>query len=152
MDKKNKYDKVLGIIETTLSGDLELSFEARMSLISAILHMVFGHWTFCGFYVMRRNPDMLEIGPYQGNILPCTHIPIGLGVCGTSVKEKKTIIVDDVREWANYISCDSDTISEIVVPIIHKEEVKAVLDIDSPFLSDFDEIDKFELERISSII
>ena len=34
----------------------------------------------------------------------------------------------------------------------HKKEVKAVLDIDSPFLSDFDEIDKFELERISSII
>ena len=151
MDKKNKYDKVSRKIETAFSGDLALSFEAKMSLISAVLHMEFGHWIFCGFYVMR-GPNILEIGPYQGNILACTHIPIGLGVCGTSAKEKRTIVVDDVRTYTNYISCDSDTISEIVVPIIHKKEVKAVLDIDSPLLSDFDEIDKLSLERISSII
>ena len=151
MNKKNKYDKVSRKIETAFSSDLALSFESKMSLISAVLHMEFGHWIFCGFYVMR-GPSILEIGPYQGNILACTHIPIGLGVCGTSAKEKKTIVVDDVRTYTNYISCDSDTISEIVVPIIHNKEVKAVLDIDSPLLSDFDEIDKISLERISSII
>ena len=50
--------------------------------------MEFNHWTFCGFYIIK-NPDLLEIGPYQGNLLPCTHISIGKGVCGTSLKEKK---------------------------------------------------------------
>ena len=89
---------------------------------------------------------------YQGNLLPCTHIRIGRGVCGTSLKEKKTIIVNDVREYDNYISCDSETLSEIVIPIFRGDDIIAVLDIDSPIIKDFDQIDKTYLEKLSSMI
>ena len=63
-----------------------------------------------------------------------------------------TIIVDDVSKFQNYISCDSNTKSEIVIPIYDKEELIAVLDIDSPNLRDFNKIDKEYLERISILI
>tara|TARA_Y100000768_G_scaffold87078_1_gene62388 strand:+ start:188 stop:643 length:456 start_codon:yes stop_codon:yes gene_type:complete len=151
MKKIDKYEKALVNFDLIFSGELELSVQAKMSLIAALLHMEFSHWTFCGFYVIKSS-KMLEIGPYQGNILPCTHILVGNGVCGTSVKKKKTIIVDDVREHDNYISCDSNTLSEIVVPIYMKNKIVAVLDIDSPIIGDFDRIDKNYLEKISSFL
>ena len=41
------------------------------------------------------------------------------------------LIVSDVLKYPNYISCDSKTASEIVVPIFQKKKLVAVLDIDS---------------------
>lgn len=151
MKKIDRYEKVLTEFDSIIFGKLELSAQAKMSLLSALLYMEFSHWTFCGFYRIK-NPDLLEIGPYQGNLLPCTHINIGRGVCGTSLKEKKTIIVNDVREYDNYISCDSETLSEIVIPIFRGDDIIAVLDIDSPIIKDFDQIDKTYLEKLSSMI
>jgi len=151
MKKLDRYEKILIEFDSIIFGKLELSTQAKMSLLSALLYMEFGHWTFCGFYAIKT-PDLLEIGPYQGSILPCTHIGIGRGVCGTSLKEKKTIIVNDVRKYDNYISCDSETLSEIVIPIFIDDNIVAVLDIDSPIINDFDQIDKTYLEKLSSMI
>ena len=151
MKKIDRYEKILMEFDSIIFGKLELSTQAKMSLLSALLYMEFGHWTFCGFYTIK-NPDLLEIGPYRGNLLPCTHISIGRGVCGASLKEKKTIIVNDVREHDNYISCDSETLSEIVIPIFTDDNIVAVLDIDSPIVNDFDQIDKTYLEKIPSMV
>ena len=65
--------------------------------------------------------------------------------------KKQTIIVNNVLEYANYISCDSNTKSEIVVPIFNKKKLMAVLDIDSNKRNDFDKIDKENLEKISTL-
>ncbi len=151
MKKVDRYEKILMEFDSIILGKLELSAQAKMSLLSALLFMEFSHWTFCGFYVIK-NPNLLEIGPYQGNLLPCTHISIGRGVCGTCLKDKKTIIINDVRRHDNYISCDSKTLSEIVIPIFIDDYIIAVLDIDSSRINDFDQIDKTYLEKLSSMI
>ena len=151
MKKVDRYEKILMEFDSIILGKLELSAQAKMSLLSALLFMEFSHWTFCGFYVIK-NPNLLEIGPYQGNLLPCTHISIGRGVCGTCLKDKKTIIINDVRRHDNYISCDSETLSEIVIPIFIDDYIIAVLDIDSSRINDFDQIDKTYLEKLSSMI
>ena len=57
-----------------------------------------------------------------------------------------------MREYDNYISCDSETLSEIVIPIFGDDDIIAVLDIDSPKIKDFDQIDKTYLEKLSSMI
>ena len=121
-----------------------------MSLSASVLACQFNNWIFCGFYVGYNQKD-LEIGPYQGKILPCTNIKYGAGVCGTSVLKKQTIIVNNVLEYENYISCDSDTKSEIVVPIFDRKKLMAVLDIDSNRRNDFNKIDKENLEKISTL-
>ena len=150
MKKGVKYQKVIKIIESTLISEPPLSFQGKMSLMASILHSEFDHWTFCGFYVMVE-PDLLEIGPYQGKIIPCTHINFGMGVCGTVAVNKETLIVKDVLKYPNYISCDSETVSEIVVPIFQNKKLVAVLDIDSKKIDDFNEIDKLYLENISKL-
>ena len=57
-----------------------------------------------------------------------------------------------MQECDNYISCDSETKSEIVIPVFEKEKLKAVLDIDSIIENDFKNIDRINLEKICSLI
>ena len=148
--KKNKYKKTYNTLKSLFNSNPPLSFQAKMSLSASVLAYQFENWIFCGFYV-SCNKRNLEIGPYQGKIIPCTNIKYGAGVCGTSILKQQTIIVNNVHDYENYISCDSDTKSEIVIPIFNKKRVIAVLDIDSNKRDDFNEIDKENLEKISTL-
>jgi GAF domain-containing protein len=102
-----------------------------------------------GFYLMKG--DLLILGPFQGKPV-CVSIPLGKGVCGTSMKEKKSLIVDNTHVFPGHITCDSDSRSEIVIPLFKNEKSIGVLDIDSPLLGRFDDNDKSNLEKIASIL
>jgi GAF domain-containing protein len=115
-----------------------------MANVAAALHEAFGFW-WTGFY--RVEGQQLVLGPYQGPIA-CTRIPYGKGVCGTAWQRAETVIVPNVHEFAGHIACSSASNSEIVVPVLHDEQVVAVLDIDSKDFNTFDEIDKKYLEKI----
>jgi len=102
-----------------------------------------------GFYLWKG--DELVLGPFQG--LPaCVRIPYGKGVCGTAVKEKKTQLVPNVHEFPGHIACDARSRSEIVIPMIKDDNIIGVLDIDSPKLERFDEVDQKYLERFVDIL
>jgi GAF domain-containing protein len=118
---------------------------ANLANCSAALKTVFNFW-WVGYYSVKNN--QLIIGPFQGPIA-CTNINFGKGVCGTSWKNKETIIVPNVNEFPGHIACSSASLSEIVVPIVLNNEVLAVLDVDSEYLNHFDEIDKKHLEDLA---
>ena len=122
----------------------EPNFIPVMSNASALIYENFEDLNWAGFYIMNKGSLML--GPFQGKVA-CIRIPVGKGVCGTAVSENATQLVKDVHQFPGHIACDSASNSEIVVPIHAGDKVVAVLDIDSPSLSRFDEEDKegFEL-------
>ena len=151
MGKIKIYNKVIKTLRSVFDTKLSLSFQAKMSISSAVIYSEFSNLIFCGFYILDSRGH-LEIGPYQGNVLACTTIKIGKGVCGTVAKNEKTIIVDDVRKYDNYITCDPETRSEIVVPVFENGKLKAVIDIDSAKIGYFDQIDFRYLNKISKII
>lgn len=128
--------------------DPSIPLISNLSNVSSILNKL-DDINWCGFYLVKDN--YLYLGPFQGDIA-CTIIPVGKGVCGTSFKEKRSIVVDDVNKFAGHIACSSLSKSEIVVPIIKDGEVKAVIDIDSPSFNRFTISDKEMLEEISNII
>ena len=64
----------------------------------------------------------------------------------------KTIVVPDVHAFPGHIACDSESNSEIVVPIIIKDKIVGVLDIDSPVFNRFDDTDKEGLEEVVRIL
>ena len=128
--------------------DPSLPLVSNLANVSAILFRQ-ENINWAGFYLVKENT--LYLGPFQGDIA-CTIIPIGKGVCGTSFKEKKTIIVDDVSKFDGHIACSSLSRSEIVTPIIKDDKVVAVIDIDSPILNRFDLEDKKVLEAIAVIL
>jgi GAF domain-containing protein len=102
-----------------------------------------------GFYIVKDNE--LVLGPFQGPIA-CTRISFGKGVCGTSWKERKTIIVPDVEKFSGHIACSSASKSEIVLPAFKQGKVALVLDVDSDQLNDFNESDQAALEKLMRII
>ena len=122
---------------------------ANLANISAFLNQILGKINWVGFYLMENGE--LVLGPFQGKVA-CVHIPVGKGVCGTAVKERKTQLVKNVHEFPGHIACDGASNSEIVVPIFKDNEVIGVLDIDSPIFERFDETDQNFLENIVKIV
>ena len=97
-------------------------------------------YTWVGIYLVEG--DDLVLGPFLGKPSPHTHIPLGRGICGAAAAEKQTIIVDDVNSDPRYLACSIETKSEIVVPIMHGDEVLGELDIDSDRAGAFGAEDK----------
>ena len=123
---------------------------ANLSNASALLWLLLENINWAGFYLHKN--DELVLGPFQGKPA-CTHIALGKGVCGTAAVELKTQLVKNVHDFPGHIACDSASNSEIVIPILTDDRLIGVLDIDSPILQRFDEIDKIHLEKfVSSIV
>ncbi len=77
--------------------------------------------------------------------------PIGMhGACGQAFKEEKAIVVHDVAELGeNYIACDPDDRSEVVVPLFDERgKCWAVLDADSHEVGSFSEDDAAGLTAV----
>lgn len=122
---------------------------SNMANISSALYNEMDDINWAGFYLLEG--EKLILGPFCGRPA-CITIPVGKGVCGTSVKEKKTILVKDVERFKGHIACDSASRSEIVIPIFDGENIWGVLDIDSPIVGRFGEDDRAGLEKIVSEI
>jgi len=140
--KEEKYRHLSAQIDALLDGESDLI--ANLANISAALKQTFGFF-WVGFYLVKD--EVLVLGPFQGPIA-CTRIAYGRGVCGTAWKEQKMLIVPDVELFSGHIACNSESKSEIVVPLLSGGIVTGVLDIDSNRLNDFDETDARFLEEI----
>lgn len=126
----------------------EMPLISNLSNVSALLNKL-ENINWCGFYL--ANKDYLYLGPFQGEVA-CIRIAIGKGVCGKAFLKKETLVVDNVNEFPGHIACSALSKSEIVVPIILNDEVKAVIDIDSPIYNRFSEKDKIFLEQVANIL
>lgn len=145
--KDEIYSELLPQIKSLIEDESDLI--ANLANVTSALKQAFPSFSWVGFYLIKGGE--LVLGPFQGK-LACTRIKIGSGVCGTAVLKKETIIVPDVEKFPGHIYCDPDSRSEIVVPIIKDGEVLGVLDIDSYELDNFDETDKFYLEKLVEIL
>ena len=92
------------------------------------------------------------LGPFQGPPA-CVKLQLGKGVCATCVAKKQIILVPNVHEFPGHVACDERSNSEIVVPIYNRAgSLRAVLDVDSERLNDFDEADAEGLEKITKLL
>jgi len=118
--------------------------------VVAMLKQTMPDWTWVGIYLLTD--DQLVLGPFAGKPTEHTRIQVGTGVCGTAVKEKSNIIVDDVRKRDNYLACTIETRSELVVLIRHHGEIVGQFDIDSDKEANFSADDEHLLEEIAPLI
>jgi GAF domain-containing protein len=120
---------------------------ANSANLTALLFQTLPQINWVGFYFLRG--DDLVLGPFQGKVA-CVRIAIGRGVCGTSAQRRETVIVPDVHAFPGHIACDSASRSEIVVPLLHQDQLLGVLDLDSPELARFDSDDAAGLTLLVS--
>ena len=146
-DKQECYKLIQAQLRSLLENESHVI--PNLANASALLNLALKGINWVGFYLIRKGE--LLLGPFQGKPA-CIHIPIGKGVCGTAVSEGKTQLVPDVHAFPGHIACDSESNSEIVVPIFVDKAIIGVLDIDSPLFNRFDELDRVGLEELACIL
>jgi phosphoserine phosphatase RsbU/P len=57
-------------------------------------------------------------------------IPLGQGIVGAAAAEKTAVLVPDVRKDPRYVMANPETKSELAVPLIYKDKVIGVLDLE----------------------
>ena len=149
MSAVNKENYQLLLAQAKALTDGESDWIANVANISALLFNEMNDVNFAGVY--RFENGELILGPFQGKPA-CIHIPLEKGVCGKAARTKESVIIKNVHEFSGHIACDSDTNSEIVVPIFKENgDLWGVFDFDSTKLSNFDELDREYLEKIANI-
>jgi GAF domain-containing protein len=145
--KSETYRQLLAELTGLFSG--ERDGIANLSNMSALIYSSLPMLNWAGFYLLREGG--LVLGPFQGRVA-CVRIALGQGVCGTAAQRRETTIVPDVHAFPGHIACDSASRSEIVIPMIRKDRVLGVLDLDSPQLARFDQEDASHLNEAVALL
>jgi L-methionine (R)-S-oxide reductase len=144
--KTDRYESLLPQLQALVTGESNVVANLA-NLMAALKQSMDFFWV--GVYFVEN--DSLVLGPFQGPVA-CTRIGFGKGVCGSSWKEQKVLIVEDVDAFPGHIACSSLSKSEIVLPAFKNNKVWLVLDVDSEKLAAFDETDQKYLGEVIKII
>ena len=103
-------------------------------------------------YMYLLKGDELDLEAFAGRPTDHTRIPVGMGVCGTAVAERRDLNIPDVREITNYISCSIYTRSELVVLIRRGPLILGQIDVDSDAIDPFTEAEEAEIKKIADAL
>ena len=125
------------------------NFIGSLANISALLMASVPNINWVGFYLY--DGKSLVLGPFQGRPA-CTKIAVGKGVCGSAALQKSTLRVADVDQFPGHIVCDSQSRSELVVPLLRDQKLYGVLDVDSPQKERFTIQDEIFFEKTVELL
>jgi len=146
ISREEIYKEIIPQIKALIADESDII--ANLANVTASLKEALGFF-WIGFYFVKG--EELVLGPFQGPVA-CTRIKKGKGVCGAAWMNKETILVPDVNQFPGHISCNSQSKSEIVLPVFKNHEVYAILDVDSNQLEDFSGIDEKYLNEIIKMV
>ena len=146
-EKRAVYGELADQLSGLIAGEPDLV--ANTANMAALLYHALPEVNWAGFYFAREGE--LVLGPFQGKPA-CVRIAWGKGVCGTAAARGAATLVPDVDAFPGHIACDEASRSELAVPVVARGSVVAILDLDSPRLSRFDEADRAGCERLVSIL
>ena len=145
--KPDLYRDLLAACDAITAGEPDAV--ANMANVASLLWQYLPDLNWAGFY--RNVGDELVLGPFQGKAA-CIRIPFGKGVCGAAAATHEIQLVADVHAFPGHIACDAASRSELVVPIVAGGRVIAVIDLDSPLPSRFDEEDAAGIAAIARLL
>jgi len=144
--KSKLYQELAMQLEALLVGERDRI--ANAANMAALIYHGLPDVNWAGFYF--RQGGELVLGPFQGRPA-CMRIPLGRGVCGTAAARGATVLVPNVHAFAGHIACDPVSRSELVVPLLESGKVSGVLDLDSPLVGRFGEVDQLGCERLAAL-
>lgn len=101
-----------------------------------------------GVYLVGEGEE-LWLHNYVGEPTLHAKIPVGTGICGKAVAERRNYNIKDVSKEESYLACSPDTKSELVILIRAGDEIYGEIDIDSEELAAFTEDDEIALISIA---
>lgn len=103
-------------------------------------------------YAYMLHGDELVLEAHAGRETDHTRIAVGKGVCGTAVARKEDQNVPDVGAIGNYLACNLDTKSELVVLIRRGDHILGQIDIDSDIPSGFGEQEHQDVKEVADAL
>jgi GAF domain-containing protein len=96
--------------------------------------------------------DALVLEAFSGRETEHTRIAVGTGVCGTAVATGEDQNVPDVTAIGNYLACNVETRSELVVLIRRRAAILGQLDIDSDVPDGFTPAHHAAVKRVADAL
>lgn len=103
-------------------------------------------------YLYMLHDDTLVLEAFAGRATEHTSIPVGRGICGTAVAEGRDLNVGDVGAVANYLACNLETRSELVVLIRRGPEILGQIDVDSDLPDPFTPQEESEVRKVAEAL
>ncbi|MDT0293993.1 GAF domain-containing protein [Mesonia ostreae] len=136
----------------TLIQNEHLSIDHRLGELCSLLKENVSYYNWVGFYFKNGDKRELKLRAFAGAPTEHTIIPFGKGICGQVAESNTNFVVPDVQGQDNYISCNIDVKSEIVIPLFVNGENVGQIDIDSNTADPFTKEDETFLENINKEI
>jgi sigma-B regulation protein RsbU (phosphoserine phosphatase) len=149
-DFQSKVDPLLLEVADVVNTTLDLDTTLRR--VAELVRKVIDYEIF-GILLLNEKTQELrfrfQVG-YAREIAERVRIKVGEGVTGLAAQRREAILVDDVSQDARYISAAHNVRSELAVPLIVKNRLIGVIDIESPQPNHFTEEHKRLLTLIAS--
>jgi|TARA_B110000967_G_scaffold70792_1_gene73253 GAF domain-containing protein len=143
--------KLLSAVSIIL-GSNDTSLETKLSAICSLLKHEIKTYDWVGFYFAKAETKTLHLKAFAGIPNDHTVIPFGKGICGQVAVSNENFVVADVQSQDNYIACNIDVKSEIVIPLFTNNNNIGQIDIDSNTANAFDKTDVRLLEQVNKLI
>src|SRR5580704_4189082 len=149
-DFQSKVDPLLLEVADVVNTTLDLDTTLRR--VAELVRKVIDYEIFVILLLNEKTHELyfrFQVG-YSREIAERMRIKVGEGVTGLAAQRREPILVDDVTKDPRYISAVPNVRSEIAVPLIVKNRLIGVIDIESPQPNHFTEEHKRLLTLIAS--
>jgi sigma-B regulation protein RsbU (phosphoserine phosphatase) len=127
VDVESLLIEVADVLNTTLDLD------TLLQRVAEVVKRVIDYEIFSILLLNERSQELrfrFQIG-HSPEVAERIRVKVGEGVTGRAVKERRAILVDDVSKDAHYIEAVPRVRSELAVPLINKNRVIGVIDIEA---------------------
>jgi len=125
----------------------------RMQLLQLACERVRSWGTpFTSVYAYMLHDKELVLEAHAGRDTEHVRIPVGKGVCGTAVATGQDQNVADVTAVGNYLACNLDTKSELVVLIRRGATILGQLDVDSDVPAGFGDAEHAAVKEVADAL
>jgi L-methionine (R)-S-oxide reductase len=138
-------DKIVAALRGAFARDVG---RARMLELAAERIRAAGA-PYTSVYLYMLHGDELVLEAWSGRETEHTRIPVGRGVCGTAVATGQDQNVGDVRARSNYLACNLETRSELVMLIRRGATILGQIDVDSDVPDPFTAAEVGEVKKVA---
>ena len=115
-----------------------LDLDALLTRIASLTKRIIDYRTF-GILLLNDDTQELEmkLAVRYGEDSALTSVKLGVGLIGWAAEHKEAVLVSDVSKDPRYVHAVKDVRSELVIPLLVKDRVIGVFDLESPELDAF---------------
>lgn len=104
---------------------------------------------YTGVYLYMLHGDVLDLEAFAGRETPHTRIPVGQGLCGKAITDDRDIVAADVTANPDYLACNIETRSELIVLVRRGRQVLGQIDVDSDVADGFSPAEHAQVTRVA---